>query len=160
MRLTERNSTRYNGRWLMLIFVMLLVPLGLAAQKAEKQNIDALYGLYYGDWDNPGSDLAIVISSNGLPIPPKANDPDAPTKPGFYIGQIDFEFESSEFSLHGFTFRTKKVNGTFFSFAGRFGREQDAEVGEVPYLEGELKEVRNDHVVRHKKVHFAHAVIL
>ncbi len=137
-----------------------LMPLAIVGQQEEQHCSDYLYGLYYGSWDNQGSDLAFVISPDGKPIAPKANDPEAPTQPGFYVGEQHFEFASSRFSPQGFSFRTNSANGAVFSFHGRFGCEQVEDLGEVPYLEGELKEIRDRRVVRKQKVHFGHAVVL
>lgn len=144
----------------MLILAVLLVPPAPKRQQEEKHCSDYLYGLYYGSWDNHGSDLAFVISRDGQPIPPKVNDSDAPTRPGFYVGEQHFDFASSRFSTRGFVFRTKSVSGTAFSFSGRFGCEQVDVIPEVPYLEGELRETRNGRVVRKQRLHFVHAVVL
>jgi hypothetical protein len=143
-----------------LILATILMPLALVGQQEEKHCSDFLYGLYYGSWNDQESDLAFVISSNGQPIPPKANDPGAPTASGFYEGERHFKFASSQFSPQGFSFRTVGIDGKTFSFKGRFGCEEVDVIPEVPYLEGELTEMRNGRVVRRKKVHFVHAVIL
>ena len=148
------------GQVLVPILVAVLLPLTLAGQQAEQRCSDYLYGLYYGSWDNKGSDLAFVISSNGQAIPPKANDPDAPTHPGFYAGEKHFEFAGTKFSSRELSFRTKTVDGTVFSFHGRVGCESVDVIPEVPYLEGELKEIKNGRLVRKKKLHFGHAVVL
>jgi hypothetical protein len=145
--------------WVTLLAV-LLMPLASAGQKVEQQSVDGLYGLYYGTWGGQEADVALVISSDGQPIPRKENDSSAPTHPGFYLGERQFEFATSRFSPEAFFFRTKTVNGTLFSFHGRFAREQIDVIPDVPYLEGELKEMRNGRVVRRKKVHFSHAVVL
>ena len=151
---------RVKNQLLIPILAAILMPLALAGRQAEQQCSDYLYGLYYGSWDNKGSDLAFVISSDGQAIPPKANDPDAPTHPGFYVGEKHFEFAWSKFSSRELSFRTKTVDGTAFSFHGRFGCESVDVIPEVPYLEGELKESRNGRLVRKKKLHFGHAVVL
>jgi len=154
------QSAHFKNRLLMTVFVALLMPLASADQNARKQSFDDFYGLYYADWENQESNLALVISSNGQPIPPKANDEEAPTHPGFYVGVQHFQFASSRFSPQGFSFRTRSVDGRLFTFRGRFGREQVDIIPEVPYLVGVLKEVRNGRIVRKEKVHFGHAVIL
>jgi|SRR5580704_492926 hypothetical protein len=148
-----------NNRIWILILAAILIPLTLGGQQKEKHCSDFQYGLYYGSWDNQGSDLAFVISTNDQPIPPKANDPDAPTKPGFYKGEQRFNFASSQFTPQSFSFRTVGIDGRTFSFRGRFGCEAVDVIPEVPYLEGELTEMRNGHVVRKKKIHFGHAAI-
>jgi hypothetical protein len=147
-------------RILIPFLVTILMPLALVGAQEQRHCSDSHYGLYYGSWENHGSDLAFVISPNGQPIPPKANDPDAPTKPGFYEGEQRFSFASSQSSPQGFSFRTVDIEGRTFSFRGRFGCEAVDVIPEVPYLEGELTEMRNGRLVRKKKVHFGHAVIL
>jgi hypothetical protein len=149
-----------NNRVWIAIFATIFLPLTLGGQQQqEKPCSNYLQGLYYGSWDKQEGNLAFVISPDGQPIPPKANDEDAPTKPGFYEGQRLFEFASSRFSSQGFTFRTIAIEGRTFSFNGRFGCEAVDVIPEVPYLEGELTEARNGRVVRRKKIHFGHAVI-
>ena len=146
-----------------LLVVMSLViasSVFASGQAQEKHCTDYLYGLYYGSWDNKGSDLAFVISSDGKPIPPKSNDPDAPTLPGFYVGEKRYEFDSSRVSAKEMSFQTKQVDGTVFSFQGRFGCEPVDVIPEVPYFAGELKEMRNGRLIRKKSLHFGHAVVL
>jgi hypothetical protein len=143
-------------RQFMLITAVLVMPLASAGQKTEN-TIHEFYGLYYCD---QGGQLALVISPDGKPIPPKLNDPDAPTQPGLYVDQQRFDFARSQFSSGGFSFRTKKIKGTLFSFRGQFGREEVDVIPNVPYLTGTLREVRNGHLVREVQLHFGHAVIL
>lgn len=140
----------------MLVVAVLLMPLTSAGQKAEK-TIPDFHGLYYCDQDDH---LALVISPDGKPIPPKVNDPDEPTQPGLYVNQQRFDFAKSQFSSKGFSFSTKKIKGTVFSFRGQFGPETVDVISDVPYLAGTLKEVRNGHLVRKVQLHFGHAVIL
>jgi hypothetical protein len=149
-----------NKRLLILLLAAILVPVSLVGQQESKRCSEFLHGLYYGSWDDQDGNLAFVISPDGRPIPPKANDPDAPTKPGFYEGQQHFDFVSSRFSQRAFTFRTVAVDGRAFFFSGRFGCEAVDAIPEVPFLEGELTEMKNGQVVRKKKIHFGHAVIL
>lgn len=132
-----------------------------SSQQGEEQTVRDFYGLYYVDWDNrPIGLVALVISPDGQPIPPKENDPDAPTQPGFHIGQQRFPFAWSRFSSQGFSFRTVRVGETKFSFRGRFRREQVASISGVPYLAGMLVEIRNGRIVKSKRVHFSHAAVL
>ena len=148
------------NRVLIRLLAAILLPVALAGQQERKHCSDFLHGLYYGSWDNKGSNLAFVVSPDGHPIPPKENDPDAPTKPGFYEGQQRFDFASSRFSPQSFSFRTIDIDGRTFSFSGRFGCEAVEEIPDVPYLEGELTELKNGRVVHKKKIHFGHAVVL
>jgi len=143
-------------RKFILIAIIFLMPVASVGQETENK-IHDFYGLYYCDQDDH---LALVISPDGKPIPPKLNDPDAPTKPGLYLDQQRFDFARSRFSSEGFFFRTKKINGALYSFRGRFGREEVEAIPDVPYIAGTLREVRNGHLVRKVHVHFGHAVIL
>jgi hypothetical protein len=137
----------------------LTTPSGLAQQITAEETA-YLYGLYYADCDKEPDCPALVISSDGTPIPPKANDPDAPTQPGLHVSQRLFPFAWSEFSSQGFAFRTDRVGHTAYFFRGRFGRENVDIISDVPYLAGVLTERRNGRVVSKKKVHFGHAVII
>ena len=120
-----------------------------------------LYGLYYAaSNDQKGELVALVISPDGKPIPPKANDPDAPTQPGLHIGLQHYSFASSRLSSKGFSFRTVSANGVEFSFYGRFGHEKVESIGNVPYLDGTLGEMHGGRLVQKRIVHFGHAVIL
>lgn len=119
-----------------------------------------LYGLYYADCDEEPDCPRLVISSDGKPIPPKVNDPCAPTHPGLHVGQRLFPFAWSRFSAQEFSFRTIRVDRASYSFKGRFGREDVDVISDVPYLEGVLTLTRNGRVLLKKRVHFGHAVIL
>jgi hypothetical protein len=143
-------------RKFLLVAAVLVVPFACVGQKPENKVHD-FYGLYYCD---EGSQLALVISPDGKPIPPKLNDPDAPTQPGLYVDQQRFDFARSQFSANGFSFRTKKLRGTSYSFRGQFGRAVVDVIPDVPYLAGTLLEVRNGRIVRKVQLHFGHAVIL
>jgi len=119
--------------------------------------------LYYGNWDDHGNEalqeLAFVISPNGLPIPPKTNDPEAPTIPGLYVREKRYAFVWSKLSRKRFSFQTKAIDQTIFSFHGRFGWEPFDDDVDTPFLDGELKELRNGQLIRRKRVHFGHAVV-
>lgn len=152
------------GRILSLAVILaltLLLQSAAASQQTAQQSVSGFYGLYYAYESNQETELAaLVISSDGRPIPPKANDPEAPTQPGLHIGQQRFPFAWSHFSPQRFSFRTVRIGGTEYSFRGQFGREQVDVISAVPYLVGVLTEIRDGHVRVKKKVHFGHAVIL
>ena len=144
-----------------LIAVLLLLYPAAFAQQTQLEKASDFYGLYYSVAnirENPK--IALVLSPDGRPIPPKQNDPDAPTLPGFYVGVQRFPFSWSHVSTNGGTFRTVRLDGTEYSFRGVFGREQVDILSGVPYLEGTLTEKQNGRVVLKKKVHFGHAVVL
>jgi hypothetical protein len=146
---------------LVALTALLLMQSATVGQQPKVQKVTDLYGLYYAyenDQETPFA--ALVFSSDGKPIPPKANDEDAPTQPGLHIGQQRFPFAWSRFSPQGFSFRTARIGDTEYSFRGRFGREQVDIISGGPYLVGVLMERRNGRVPLRKKVHFGHAVIL
>ncbi len=126
----------------------------------ERELLRDFFGLYYLDLGEQSGETALVISPDGKPIPPKENDPEAPTLPGLYVNGKYFKFLWSRISQGGFAFRTEKIEGTEYLFHGKFGREQIDVIPEVPYLAGLLAERRDSHVDKMKKVHFAHAVVL
>ncbi len=144
-----------------LIAALLLLDPAAFAQKTRLEKVSEFYGLYYSAAniaENPH--IALVLSPDGRPIPPKMNDDQAPTLPGLYIGTQRFPFAWSRVSPAGSSFRTVRVGGTDYSFRGQFGREQVDVRSGVPYLEGALTEKQSGRVVLRKKVHFGHAVIL
>ena len=118
------------------------------------------YGLYYAEWKQPVDQAALVISSDGKPIPQKANDPDAPTLPGFYVDDVRYPLTSSETTSQTFHFQTASVNRHQYSFQGRFGRDNVEGINDVPYLQGVLTEMKDGRVIGRRKMHFGHAVIL
>ena len=124
----------YSGNLVVIAVLMsLLVSSAFATQREEKRCPEEYrFGLYYGSWDNKGSDFAFVISSDGKPIPQKENDPEAPTQPGLYVREKRYEFAWSKFSVKDFSFATKSVDSTVFEFHGRFGCEQVDAIPAVP----------------------------
>jgi hypothetical protein len=147
-----------------LVFIpfiaMFLLETAAVGQQSRRQNISDFYGLYYADENSEENKFALVFSLDGRPIPPKANDPDAQTQPGLYIGQQRFPFAWSHISSQGFSFRTARIGDSEYTFRGRFGREEVDILSGVPYLAGVLTQRRNGRVLRSNKVHFGHAVIL
>jgi hypothetical protein len=127
----------------------------------QKTNPCDLCGLYYLDGNEDSRLAALVISSDDQPIPPKLNDPNAPTRPGLHFGTTYFRFVSSKLLNQNFRFHTARVNGTEFLFHGQFGHENvpDLAPQNVPYVSGVLIEKKNGHVTRSRKVRFTHAVI-
>jgi lysophospholipase L1-like esterase len=126
----------------------------------ERELLRDFFGLYYLDLGKQSGETALVISSDGKPIPPKENDPKAPTLPGLHVNGEYFKFLWSRISEGGFAFRTVNIEGTEYLFHGKFGREKVDGISEVPFLAGPLAEKRDSRVVQTKKVHFGHAVVL
>ena len=126
----------------------------------ERELLRDFFGLYYLDLGEQSGETALVISPDGKPIPPKENDPQAPRLPGLHVNGKYFKFLWSRISQGGFAFRTVNIEGTEYLFHGKFGREKVDVIPEVPYLSGLLSEKHDSSLVRQKKVHFAHAVVL
>ena len=126
----------------------------------ERELLRDFFGLYYLDLGEQSGETALVISPDGKPIPPKENDPQAPRLPGLHVKGKYFKFLWSRISQGGFAFRTEKIEGTEYLFHGKFGREKVDVIPEVPYLSGLLSEKHDSSLVRQKKVHFGHAVVL
>jgi len=135
------------------LFVIVFAFSGIPSVQAREEW--SKYGLYYLD-----PQTALVISRDGRPIEPKANDPGAPTLPGFHVGSRYFRFAASHFTDRTFSFRTERINGTEYSFIGSFGHEDVDEIPDVPFLAGTLIERHSGQRVSKKPVHFGHAVIL
>ena len=135
-------------------------PVPVAEQTAKEQARD-LYGLYYlVSEETDSGETALVINPDGNAIPPKENDPDAPTLTGLHISQRHFQFAWARLSPEGFAFRTVSIQGSEYSFEGKFGREQVGGIPYVPYLVGVLTEKKNSQTVQNKEVKFGHAVVL
>ena len=142
-------------------FFLFFLFFGFAtAKQANTETPDFRYGLYYADWDGEENALSLVISGDDRPIPPKANDPGAPTQPGFYLRDQHLRFQVSRLSMGHFSFRTQKLSRKSFSFDGHFGKEPVEDIGEVPCLDGVLQELKNDRIIRSTQIHFGHAVVL
>ena len=140
---------------------LLLLIAGLAASShANAQVPKDLYGLYYADWDRDESAPSLVISPDDKAIPPKGNDPDAPTIPGFHLKDQRYPFASSKITDNHFTFKTTEVSGTYFSFEGNFKRQDVEDIPNVPYLEGTIVETHRGRKTQTRKIRFEHAVIL
>lgn len=129
------------------------------ARQTEQEQMSELYGLYDADLDEQGKwETGLVLNSDDKPIAKEPKDPDAPILPGLHVNGRYFKFAWSQLSLQGFAFRTVSVDGSEYSFEGKFGREKTDVIPDVPFLAGLLTEKRNSRVVQTKEVHFGHAV--
>ena len=104
-----------------------------------------------------------MISYNDGPIEPKANDPDAPTIPGFYPSPGKrFDFEHVEVIRKKVTFKTRTIDGVSYTFSGRSGKEivQGFDPRTlVPFIKGSLITIKQGKIVKSERVKFGHAVI-
>jgi hypothetical protein len=116
-------------------------------------------GLYYLDAKQNHQDIwAFVITLRGQGIPPKENDPDAPTKPGFYIGSQYYRFIKYSVTRKLVSFETVKIDGRSFRFRGTVRRVTVCEIENIPELRGQLVEI-NGSTNKQKNVRFGHAVV-
>ena len=133
----------------------------VAASAPQKRRWLDTEGLYYFD-DGAGGrvEIALVITRDGRPIPPKANDPDAPTLAGLYVSGERFRLHSFKVTSKRVSFRTFNVGGVSYSFDGKVGREDVDVIEDVAFLVGTLVKSVRGRVVERRKARFAHAVIL
>jgi len=119
-------------------------------------------GLYYV---SRGADKfyggALVLSYNDKPIPPQANDPDAPTRPGFYLPDNDrYDFQRVEVIDKKVYFKTSSVGGVSYEFFGNSGKESDPNFDiPIPFITGEITTLKNGKPVNKEKIRFSHKVI-
>ena len=117
-------------------------------------------GLYYLDsTSDVASDIAFVITRDGRAIPPKSNDPAAPTLQGLHVDGTRFRFAARSVSMKRVSFRTVTVRGVSYRFSGRVGFEKVESIDDVPYVLGTLSTIRNGKTFT-RKVRFVHAVVL
>jgi hypothetical protein len=118
-------------------------------------------GLYYLDGGlDRGDDIVLVITLDHRPIPPKANDPSAPTLPGLHVMGERFRLRSFNLSRRRVTFHTVNVGGVSYSFSGLVGRKDVDIIKDVPFLRGTLIKRVRGRVVERRRARFVHAVIL
>lgn len=116
-------------------------------------------GLYYLDTKQNQNDVwALVITRNGRSIPPKENDPSAPTKLGFYIGNQHYQFRTYTVTRATVFFQTAIVAGRSFRFRGTVRRLTICGFKNIPELRGRLVEI-NGSTRKQKNVRFGHAVV-
>ena len=119
-------------------------------------------GLFYVKGTSQYELDELVLSSTNTRIDHKANDPDAPTIPGFYRNGVRFDFLSVVIIRKRVFFPTRLKRGTSYAFAGVAGSSIEKEFSDtirVPHIEGILKTKRNGKVISRRKVYFGHAVI-
>ena len=146
--------------------VLLALSVGVflcAGQLADPVSSDRRWidseGLYVLDDRSGKTDLSFVITYDGVSIPPKSNDPDAPTLPGFYVGTTRYRFAAFRVSSRAISFRTARIAGTSYRFTGRVGRAwEEAIGGRVPFVVGTLVVTQGRRVTR-VRVRFDHAVV-
>jgi len=154
---------------IVILLICLLNPLALGLNQ-QKRRFSSKYvkpsvgGLFYAADGLDKYDLrALVISYDDQPIEPKANDPDAPTIPGFYPSDNErYDFEHIEVIRKRVYFRTRSVRGISYEFSGTSGKEFIVDFDPsvpVPFIKGTLTKLKNGRAVKRERVKFGHAVI-
>lgn len=117
--------------------------------------------MYYGDNLFENGNASLVISFENKPIPPKANEPDSPTIPGFYPkGNERFPFLEIKVIRNQVYFKTDSISGVRFEFKGVTGKEFDSELNTyVPFIVGVVTRFQDDKPNKRQKITFGHAVI-
>src|SRR5262249_37241951 len=120
-------------------------------------------GLFYIVSDSAMPGRALVLSYEDQPIGPKANDPDAPTQPGFYPSPDKrYEFARVTVIRKKVYFKTRVIDGVNYLFSGVSGQAPipgfDPSIP-VPFIRGALVTLKNGKRVKSERVKFGHAVI-
>ena len=158
-------GSRSRRAWVVAVWLSVLLPAALLARqrKLEDYRSPAVYdGLYYCGTDEYDP-RALVLSWDGSPVTPKANEPDAPTKPGFYLSYEEpYEFDVIKVVRRSVYFRTRARGGVSYIFVGTAGwRINDmVEPSDVPFIKGTLTQCKNGRALKKEKVEFSHAVVL
>lgn len=90
---------------------------------------------------------ALVLSFDNKPIARTADDPDAPTQPGFYLSsRVRIPFERVEVIGMNVYFKTISVGGVNYEFSGLSGEEVGPTLDaptKVPFIKGILSKSRD-----------------
>ena len=121
-------------------------------------------GLYYWTTSSTSPDdmleYCVVLSHNGKAVPPKENEPDAPTQPGLYRRNVRYSFDQVAVSGKHLAFRTASVSEISYSFEGTLGSENDPQFDRpIPLFSGTLSEFHNGKLHLERRITFSHAVI-
>lgn len=145
-----------------LCLTLLIAPVfaNQAQRPSSRYEKPAVYdGLYYGK----SGEWALVLSYNDKSIPPKENDPDAPTKPGFYpSGKERYGFQRVEVIGDKVYFKTLSVRGISYEFVGKTGSQIVPDFDPstpIPFIEGVITTLKNGKPVNKEEIKFSHAVI-
>ena len=148
------------GLGLCLILLIAPVLANQAQRPSSRYEKPAVYdGLYYAKFD----ECALFLSYDNKSIPPKENDPHAPTKPGFYPSDKErYGFQRVEVIGDKVYFKTRSVRGISYEFVGKSGSEIIPDFDPstpIPFIEGTITTLKNGKPVNKEKIKFSHAVI-
>lgn len=109
-------------------------------------------GLYYVVSADNSDERMLVISFDNKSIPQKANDPDGPTSPGFYLSRTKrLAFAKAGIVGKRVYFKTRPVGGVSYEFRGTLGEEINADFDHtqlLPFIKGKLTKIKRGKVVK------------
>lgn len=145
-----------------LILILSFVAVGQQSRFSSKYKNPKAEGLFFVESSDVDDSRALVLSSNNKPIPPKANEPDAPTIPGYYLSYTKrLPFSKVEVIGKKVYFKTRSVGGVSYEFRGTAGAEIDPEFTDpIQFIKGTMTKFKRGKVVKTQKLKFGHAVVL
>ena len=161
MLLPKIAKLKLAGFGIGLILLLSYVAVGQQSRFSSKYQKPQAEGLFYVESSNKDDSRALVLSSNDKPIPPKANEPDAPTIPGYYLSYTKrLPFEKVEVIGRKVYFKTRSVGGISYEFRGTAGKEIDPEFNKpIQFVKGTMTKLKKGKIVKIVKMNFNHAVI-
>jgi hypothetical protein len=140
-----------------------LSPVRTPKTSKYEPNDGSFFGLYYVESKGIADERKLIISEDDQPIPPKANDPDEATVPGFYLSHENrLDFEEVEVSGNRVYFKTVATDGVVYEFLGTANKEIDPNFSEdvpIPFIKGQLKMIKIGSVIKTESAKFGHAII-
>ena len=150
------------GFGIALIIMFSSFVVGQQSRLSSKYKNPKAEGLFFVESSNDSENRALVLSSNNKPIPPKANEPDAPTIPGYYLSYTKrLTFSKVEVIGRKVYFKTRSVGGISYEFRGTAGEEKDSYFTEpIQFIKGTMTKFKRGKVVKAEKIKFGHAVVI
>jgi len=105
---------------------------------------------------------ALVLSYADKPVEPQADDPDAPTIPGFYLSsKVRIDFERVEVIGNKVYFKTNSIGGISYEFSGISGEEvipNSSPSTRVSFIKGKLTRLRNGEIMEQEEIKFRYVM--
>ncbi len=159
---TKISKLKVFGFGIALILLSSFVAVGQQSSFSSKYKNPQAEGLFFVESSDANDSRALVLSSNNKPIPPKANEPDAPTVPGYYLSYTKrVAFEKVEVIGRKVFFRTRSVGDIIYEFRGTAGKDIDSEFNKpIQFTKGTMTKLKKRKIVKSVKMSFNHAVVL
>ena len=146
-----------------LILMLSFVVLGQQSRSSTKYKNPYVEGLYYVESSDNSDERELAITFDGKPIPPKSNDPEAPTITGFYLSRSKrVAFQKVEISGKKVYFKTRSISGISYEFRGTIGEEINSDFDSsqlLPFIKGTMTKFKRGKIVKTEKIKFGRAVI-